>query len=112
MAFFAFSLRKAARAVGKSFSLICGIGPAVSTPAAATETETVLWDFDGYYLSNPKSGLVFGPGGVLYGATFDGGAGTVFQLTPPAQGQTHWTETRYTPFVARSGESPNNPTAI
>ena len=43
----------------------------------------------------PSGGLTAGPGGVLYGATGRGGVndtGAVFQLTPPASGQTSWTE--------------------
>jgi len=40
-------------------------------------------------------GLAFGPSGVLYGVTKFGGptfGGVIFQLTPPAQGQSQWTE--------------------
>jgi uncharacterized repeat protein (TIGR03803 family) len=44
----------------------------------------------------PDSGVVFGPGGALYGATISGGpsfAGTIFRLTPPRGTATLWTET-------------------
>jgi uncharacterized repeat protein (TIGR03803 family) len=48
---------------------------------------------DGYY---PHGGLIIDARGVLYGTAFGGGdsdAGTVFELSPPAAGQTQWTET-------------------
>jgi hypothetical protein len=62
-------------------------------------TETTLYSFkglpsDGFY---PYSGLIADEQGALYSTTFAGGsggnAGTVFKLTPPASGQTVWTET-------------------
>ena len=48
--------------------------------------------------SIPTSGVIIGPGGVLYGTGTNGGPtsgvyGCVFELTPPATGQTRWTET-------------------
>jgi hypothetical protein len=46
--------------------------------------------------SVPVAGLIADKQGVLYGTTADGGTGhngTVFKLTPPAKGQTAWTET-------------------
>ena len=48
---------------------------------------------DGEY---PKAGLIFDDQGALYGTTYEGGAhgyGTVFKLTPPAQGKDDWAET-------------------
>jgi hypothetical protein len=68
-------------------------------------TETVLYAFtggaDGWL---PLAGLIRDSAGVLYGTTAAGGTfggadclnigcGTVFSLTPPAAGQTKWTET-------------------
>jgi uncharacterized repeat protein (TIGR03803 family) len=47
---------------------------------------------DGY---NPIGNLYLSPGGALYGVTAQGGTsgqGLVFQLAPPAKGQTAWTE--------------------
>jgi uncharacterized repeat protein (TIGR03803 family) len=44
----------------------------------------------------PRAGLTLDPSWDLYSTTEDGGAfgeGTVFKLTPPAAGQTLWTET-------------------
>ena len=79
------------------------------TPPAKGQTawtESVLKSFcettvclDGSY---PQAGLVFGQQGVLYGTTYNGGfngngygysGGVVFQLTPPGNGQSGWTET-------------------
>jgi uncharacterized repeat protein (TIGR03803 family) len=76
------------------------VGAASSGHAASKET--VLYSFSGTGTNadgaRPAAGLVAGPDGSLYGTTSDGGAsicscGTVFRLTPPAQGQTKWTET-------------------
>jgi uncharacterized repeat protein (TIGR03803 family) len=63
-------------------------------------TETVLYSFceadacfDGAY---PKAGLIRDPQGALYGTTNEGGQygyGTVFMLTPLANGQGPWTAT-------------------
>jgi uncharacterized repeat protein (TIGR03803 family) len=50
--------------------------------------------------SNPAGSLAFGPNGKIYGATIrggsstgaEGGSGTVFELKPPAQAGSVWTE--------------------
>jgi uncharacterized repeat protein (TIGR03803 family) len=69
------------------------------TPPAAGQTqwaETVVYCFtDGDGNSPQAAGLIFDKKGVLYGTTIFGGIsnlGTVFRLTPPATGQTQWTE--------------------
>jgi uncharacterized repeat protein (TIGR03803 family) len=66
------------------------------TPPSTQWTQTVLCSFtggsDGQY---PYAGLIFDAAGNLYGTTTNGGAaglGTVFELTPPAAGQSQWTE--------------------
>ncbi len=78
-------------------------------------TEKVLHSFnnngqDGYYT---QASLVFDPAGNLYGTTVGGGdhlnscggCGTVFQLTPSANGK--WTETVLYDFTGgQDGESP------
>ena len=52
--------------------------------------------------SSPQAGVIMDKNGALYGTTVFGGStadpsavgyGTVFKLTPPAPGQTQWTET-------------------
>ncbi len=66
-------------------------------PAGGTQwTETVLHTFtgdgDG---ASPFAGLVADSKGALYGTTNSGGVsglGAVFKLTPPAAGETRWTE--------------------
>jgi len=53
--------------------------------------------------ANPVASLIIGRDGVLYGTTFAGGAagnGTVFRLTPPARGQTAWSETQLYSFAS------------
>jgi uncharacterized repeat protein (TIGR03803 family) len=72
---------------------------------------TALYSFtggsDGGY---PVAGLVFDAKGALYGTTANGGAcalsggcGVVFKLTPPAAGQTAWTETVLVNFSGANG---------
>jgi uncharacterized repeat protein (TIGR03803 family) len=58
-------------------------------------TETVLHEFTGGTDgANPFGGVVMDRKGVLYGTTYQGGSiadyGTVYSLTPPAQGKTAW----------------------
>lgn len=67
-------------------------------------TETILYSFTGGLDGAvPFGGVVFGPGGGLYGITryggpyktgdcYDNGCGVVFQLLPPAQTGGTWTE--------------------
>jgi uncharacterized repeat protein (TIGR03803 family) len=72
----------------------------ISPPAAGQTawTETTLWSFTGGVDgAQPVGSLIadISGSGVLYGTTSFGGAhgfGTVFSLTPPAAGQTAWTE--------------------
>jgi uncharacterized repeat protein (TIGR03803 family) len=69
-------------------------------------TETVLYSFcnhpqppgcsDGFA---PEAGLIADNQGALYGTTL---GGTVFKLTPPAKGQTTWTETVLYSFTGGS----------
>lgn len=72
-------------------------------------TEKLLHVFnnDGVDGTNPYAGLIFDPGGNLYGTTEHGGTynyGTVFQLKPTAGGA--WTETILHNFNARYGYYP------
>jgi hypothetical protein len=74
-------------------------------------TISVLHDFtggdDGY---QPEAGVIFHNGMNLYGTTFWGGtnkSGTVFELSPPAPGETGWTKTTIFNFDAfTTGQSP------
>jgi hypothetical protein len=78
----------------------CGTVFELSPPSSSGRpwTENILYAFssqanDGYL---PRSGVVFGKSGGLYGVTEVGGAtsgGTVFQLMPPASSGGAWTET-------------------
>jgi len=70
-------------------------------PPAVGQTKwvyTPIWLFKGQNGgTSPRSGVIFGPNGTLFGTTLGGGTnhdgGVVFQLTPPATGQTNWTKT-------------------
>jgi uncharacterized repeat protein (TIGR03803 family) len=85
-------------------------------PGKKEWTPTVLHSFcasgggyclDGYY---PVAGLIVDPkgdpNGILYGTTYKGGSGgygTVFKITPPAQGQQDWTLSPLHTFSDTSG---------
>jgi uncharacterized repeat protein (TIGR03803 family) len=82
----------------------CGTVFMLTPPAKGQTawTETVLYSFKGGSDGiSPFARLVADERGALYGTTINGGAcassdsgcGTVFKLTPPAKGQTAWTET-------------------
>lgn len=75
-------------------------------------TETVLYSFNGSDGAFPQGGLII-VAGSLYGMTSGGGQGgtgndgVVFKLTPPAPGQTGWTETVLHNFdISTSGQNP------
>jgi len=76
----------------------------------------VLYNFKGPDGGNPLATVVIGPGGVLYGTTYNGGAfgqGAVFSLTPPAAFGASWTETVLYSFAGPFGSTPDgaNPEA-
>jgi uncharacterized repeat protein (TIGR03803 family) len=65
-------------------------------PGEKSWTESPVANLDGADGRTPKGGLVIGADGALYGTAYgviDDLHGTVFKLTPPAVGQTGWTET-------------------
>ena len=91
------------------------------TPPAQGQTgwtETVLYRFQGGSDgSTPVSTLIAGKDGALFGTTAEGGGaatcpysdgscGTVFKLTPPAKGETSWTETVLHRFTGIDGAEP------
>ena len=82
------------------------------SPPAAGKTawrETVLHSFNGADGDNPGAGLIADSAGNLYGTTDFGGKsgdGVVFELSPPAAGQTAWTETVLHAFNRADGYAP------
>jgi uncharacterized repeat protein (TIGR03803 family) len=93
----------------------CGTVFKLTPPATGQTawTETVLYSFQGNPSEGafPIGGLIADKNGALYGTTFGGGSsggcsgnscGTVFKLTPPAAGQTAWTETVLHSFTGGS----------
>jgi uncharacterized repeat protein (TIGR03803 family) len=84
---------------------------AIASAAHAAQVETVLASFNsntrhGVY---PLGGVVQDKAGNLYGTTGRGGkanAGTVFKLTPPAQGRARWTLTTLFEFNGTDGQAP------
>jgi uncharacterized repeat protein (TIGR03803 family) len=75
--------------------------------------ETVLYTFaGGQDAQGPGAPLLLGNGGVLYGTTSGGGShrlGTVFELMPPQNGQTQWSEAILYSFAG--GNDGSTPTA-
>jgi uncharacterized repeat protein (TIGR03803 family) len=76
--------------------------------SSADPTVTPVYNF-GFDRSNGHgsvSNLVADQQGSLYGTTYEGGSagyGTVFKLTPPAKGQSAWTQTVLYSFCQQSG---------
>jgi hypothetical protein len=72
-------------------------------------TETVLFDFTGSDGGKPEGGLLWGPGGVLYGTTSAGphSWGTVFSLAPSAVSDTTWTKTTLYTFTGTTPDDMN-----
>lgn len=65
------------------------------TTRGGSWTNVVIHSFNGSDGDNPQSGVVMGPGGVLYGTTDGGGSlnfGVVFSLTPPKCRGDSWSE--------------------
>lgn len=83
----------------------CGSVYELSPPTAGSTvwTGTAIYDFDNGGGCNPDESLTVGPGGVLYGTTV-GGAGDVFQLTPPATAGGTWTESVIYMFTGENGD--------
>ena len=99
----------------------CAVVFKLTPPASGqgTWTETVIWSFSGYADGACGNGpLIIDRNGALYGTTqyggylpcfFSGGfgCGNAFKLTPPAPGETAWTETTLWSFTGLSdGQSP------
>jgi uncharacterized repeat protein (TIGR03803 family) len=98
-------------AAGGAFACNCGVVFMVSPPASGSGpwTETILHTFQGYPSDGgvPLANLVFDAAGNLYGTTLIGGAsqaGTVFKLSPPAAGQTQWSESLLYEFSGANGD--------
>ncbi len=94
----------------------CGMIYELSPPAAGgvAWTEKVLYNFEGAEGAYPQTGLVRDRQGNLFGtavqtkACFPKGCGVVFELSPPASGQSNWTErTLYTFTRETDGRVPD-----
>jgi hypothetical protein len=104
-------------------SLGCGTVFSLVPPASGSGlwTKTTLYAFvGGSDGANPASGVVIGAGGVLYGATPEGGGtecsgigcGVLYQLTPPSAGG-NWAEAIVHSFTGGSdGQAPYNPPTV
>jgi len=112
-----------ADAAGNLYGTAAGGGPGSSglvfelSPPAAGETdwsETAIQTFDGNDGSDPRGAMISDGAGNLYGTTIAGGksndcdegCGVVFELSPPAEGNTAWTETVLHSFDGTDGAAP------
>jgi hypothetical protein len=105
-------------------NLGCGTVFSLTPPGSAGSlwTKTILYEFlGGAAGSNPTSGVVTGPGGVLYGTTPEGGGtgcfgpgcGVLYQLTPPSVSGGSWTESILHTFTGGAdGQTPYSSPAI
>jgi uncharacterized repeat protein (TIGR03803 family) len=89
----------------------CGTVFKLTPPAAGRTawTESVLHSFAGPDGAGPQGGVIADAAGRLYGATSGGGTGygVVFRLSPPASGQTAWSEAVLHRFnILTSGDNP------
>jgi len=85
----------------------CGVVFELSPSANGSWTEKVLHTFIGGKDGTFPNGVVFDAAGNLYGTTYGGGLtdrGTVFELTPGANGQ--WSETVLHTFNGKDGSHP------
>jgi uncharacterized repeat protein (TIGR03803 family) len=79
------------------------------TSGMSAWTKTVLYAFRGSDGAYPSTGLALDAAGNLYGVTDEGGAnncGVVFELSPPAQGDTAWKQTVLHAFGGADGSLP------
>ena len=95
----------------KSNTVAFGIAAILFLASGASASNFIIYSFQN---SNdgvaPRAGLVADRVGNLYGTTFYGGqfgAGTVFQLSPPAVKGGAWTETTLYTFDFRTGTGPS-----
>jgi len=95
-----------------ALAVVCGFLTPAASAQAAGKLE-VLHAFHGKDGQSPSAGVIFDAAGNLYGTTEDGGdeiscytngCGTVFQLTPGADGK--WTETVLHAFHNKDGSVP------
>jgi uncharacterized repeat protein (TIGR03803 family) len=85
----------------------------MATGSEAAVKETTLYSFTGGNDGSfPHAGVIGDNKGNLYGVTSSGGAnhaGAIFELSPPAEGQTAWTQTTLYSFTG--GNDGSNPQA-
>jgi len=85
----------------------------MATGSEAAVKETTLYSFTGGNDGSfPHAGVIGDSKGNLYGVTSSGGAnhaGAIFELSPPAEGQTAWTQTTLYSFTG--GSDGSNPQA-
>jgi uncharacterized repeat protein (TIGR03803 family) len=92
---------------GARIAVICTMLLALPVAGEASDKLTTLYRFKGYPDGqNPSGPIATDKSGDLFGTTETGGAtnlGTVFEVSPPASGQTSWTEKILWDFDKKQG---------
>jgi uncharacterized repeat protein (TIGR03803 family) len=104
-----FSMRSRKSPTRLDITLAVVLGFLITASADAMGQERVLHAFSGRDGVHPVGSLIFDTEGNLYGTTLDGGAdqcecGTVFQLSPMANGK--WNRTVLHRFTGKDGANP------
>ena len=83
--------------VSATLFVVLALGTVAVFPGSTFAAERVIYNFTGGNDGIGSNDLIADLAGNLYGTTFDGGgsagAGTVYELSPPAQQGSLWTET-------------------
>jgi len=94
-------------ATGGSQGTLYSLTP--TNKAGTAFSQASLFTFSGANGDGPEGAPVVGADGALYGVTLFGGTtnfGTIYKLSPPAPGQTAWTETVLHNFAGQDGRFP------
>ncbi|HXM44978.1 MAG TPA: choice-of-anchor tandem repeat GloVer-containing protein [Bryobacteraceae bacterium] len=103
------------RTCGTLLAALLAFGAALAAQAPPPTLTTIYNFAGGGDGSGPNTGVVVGPGGVLYGDTGSAGtadSGTAFSLTPPSSPGALWTASVYSFPGGKAGSPSSGPLAL